>query len=349
LQSRVAALENRQTKFDKEDYESRLKNLADRSPRVGEDVLDSSFKPTLEIVFSLLRGLQILQSVHSILEEYSLVPPTSLNNDNGQADEGNLTITDPNRGAGDGEIEQKDVILDSVGDDFKVDENTYSKIHEDLKLLEVSCNNPLSKLPPLLQDLFWGPVTDRKAPVSSGVPQDFVLHQDCIYQRSPRSQYFEIIPGYYVLAYQNLRKECICFQSYRKGQKTYQDVFDARERLGIPQIVQMFQQRIRILEDHYLNALEVNRKILRSRPRFPDIVWPERHVPSLALTLAARSWEDFEIFGSAEKMWEYRRSWDKLGSGKPWPFDMSDEWIGRMRERFNISKDLQQAIKEYRR
>jgi hypothetical protein len=287
--------------------------------------------------------------VHSILEEYSLVPPTSLNNDNGQADEGNLTITDPNRGAGDGEIEQKDVILDSVGDDFKVDENTYSKIHEDLKLLEVSCNNPLSKLPPLLQDLFWGPVTDRKAPVSSGVPQDFVLHQDCIYQRSPRSQYFEIIPGYYVLAYQNLRKECICFQSYRKGQKTYQDVFDARERLGIPQIVQMFQQRIRILEDHYLNALEVNRKILRSRPRFPDIVWPERHVPSLALTLAARSWEDFEIFGSAEKMWEYRRSWDKLGSGKPWPFDMSDEWIGRMRERFNISKDLQQAIKEYRR
>jgi hypothetical protein len=47
-------------------------------------------------------------------------------------------------------------------------------------------------------------------------------------------------------------------------------------------------------------------------------------------------------------MWERRRSWDRKFA-YPWPFDMSDEWVRKMRERFNVARDLAQAIKEYRK
>jgi len=53
------------------------------------------------------------------------------------------------------------------------------------------------------------------------------------------------------------------------------------------------------------------------------------------------------MFGSAEKMWEWRRNWDELELGQPWPFDMSDYWVGKMRDRWNAAIGLQHALKEY--
>jgi hypothetical protein len=110
----------------------------------------------------------------------------------------------------------------------------------------------------------------------------------------------------------------------------------------------MFQQRIRVLEDYYRELWAIHGQTSRLNQTIPEDKLLKPTPPSLSIVLAAKSWEDFEIFGSAVKMWERRRSWDQLNPGQPWPFNMSDEWIGRMRERFNIARDTQVAIKEYR-
>jgi hypothetical protein len=110
----------------------------------------------------------------------------------------------------------------------------------------------------------------------------------------------------------------------------------------------MFHQRFRVLEDYYRELRAIHGQTSGLNQTIPEDKLPKLTQPSLAIMLAAKPWEDFEIFRSAVKMWQRRRSWDQLNPGQPWPFDMSDEWIGRMRERFIVARDMQAAIKEYR-
>jgi hypothetical protein len=110
----------------------------------------------------------------------------------------------------------------------------------------------------------------------------------------------------------------------------------------------MFHQRIRVVEYYYRELWAIHGQPSGLNQTIPKDKLPKPTQPSLAIMLAAKLWEDFEIFGSAVKMWERRRSWGQLNPGQPWPFDMSDEWIGRMRERFIVARAMQVAIKEYR-
>jgi hypothetical protein len=70
----------------------------------------------------------------------------------------------------------------------------------------------------------------------------------------------------------------------------------------------------------------------------------------VAPSLAAQSWEDFEIFSSAEKMRKRRREWEGLHPDKHWPFlGLSDAWIRKMQDRWDLAQDLKEALKEYRK
>jgi hypothetical protein len=114
--------------------------------------------------------------------------------------------------------------------------------------------------------------------------------------------------------------------------------------------MQMAQQRLRVLED-YIRDLCTNelQDCQTTAKKYFKEYTIKKTLPSLAITLATRCWEYFEIFGSAEKMWESRRTWAKTHAHQPWPFDMSDEWVGRMRERWEVAMDLQVVLKEYRK
>ena len=69
-----------------------------------------------------------------------------------------------------------------------------------------------------------------------------------------------------------------------------------------------------------------------------------------AASVAAKSWEDFEMFGSAEKMRKRRLEWEDENPDKSWPFlGLSDAWIRKMQDRWNLALDLKEAIKEYRK
>jgi Family of unknown function (DUF6594) len=69
-----------------------------------------------------------------------------------------------------------------------------------------------------------------------------------------------------------------------------------------------------------------------------------------AVAVAAKSWEDFEMFSSAEKMRKRRLEWEDVYPDKPWPFlGLSDNWLRKMKDRWNLAQDLKEAIKEYRK
>jgi hypothetical protein len=235
-------------------------------------------------------------------------------------------------------------------------DDVYADIHDRLDSLEGSRNSSHLGIPSLPQDLSWCPVSDRGPQVSSRVPNDFVLHRECIYQHPSKHGSFQIPPESFfhrnrepsskATEKKYPRNECICYRAYRESRKEYHTVLEEGLQAGKgSQIIQMFQQRIRVLEDHYRELWAIHGQTSRLNQTIPEDKLPKATPPSLAIVLAAKSWEDFEIFGSAVKMWERRRSWDQLNPGQPWPFDMSDEWIGRMRERFNIARDMQVAIK----
>jgi hypothetical protein len=234
-------------------------------------------------------------------------------------------------------------------------DEVYTEIHGRIRSLEASRNYSPLGLPSLPQDLSWGPVSDRGSEVSSRVPNDFLLHRECICKQPSTHRFHQVLPGYFsdrqcessfkVTEHHNPGNECICYRANREGTTNYHALFEAGlEQKKGSHIIQMFQQRLRILEDYYLELWTSH----RASHKIPENLLPEKTQPSVAILLAAKSWEDFEVFGSAAKMWERRRSWGQLNAKHPWPFDMSDEWIGRMRERFNVARDMQIAIKEYR-
>jgi len=74
-----------------------------------------------------------------------------------------------------------------------------------------------------------------------------------------------------------------------------------------------------------------------------------RLVPEAAY-YAAKSWEDFEMFSSPEKMRQRRLQWENDNPGTPWPFlGLSDIWIQKMQDRWYLAADLKEALKEYRK
>ena len=113
-------------------------------------------------------------------------------------------------------------------------------------------------------------------------------------------------------------------------------------------VMQILHQRLCVLKE-YFEDLCLHR--LKTRQSSKDLVAhirPRRKPPSLTVTLVARSWEIFEFFGCAERVWECRRNWSELGLGHPWPFDMSDRWVGKRRDWWDVAAELQDALKEYR-
>jgi hypothetical protein len=277
LQSRVAALQIKQQRFDLEDY--RL---------CGEgydaDIFRTYFEPSDE-------NIECLEARLAKLEE-----------------------------------QLKMNVNKNESETSRTTEVRLLKIHSRLLDLENPGKQPIE----LPQDLCWGPVSDRGPRSTSGVPADFV-QRTCSHESSYSVERKGWSAG---SACTMSRTTCLCQEAQLEKRENLSKVLR-----GLPSCtlhdVQRFQQRIRILEDY-------NRE-----NGFDDLGKNQPRVPILAITLAARSWEDFEIFGSAEKMWERRRTWEELEGENPWPFDMSDVWVGKMRERFEVARDLQHALKEY--
>jgi hypothetical protein len=296
LQSRVAALQAKQARFDLEDYNSCRReydlNLFDTYFGASQKNFED-----LEIRLAYLEGY---------LKEDANKSGNSTSN--GTAPEpGNATVQD-----------------------IEPNKSVFLRMHERLLKLEEGRILP--------QDLFWGPVSDRGPRIMSGVPEDFV-HNNCPYEGQDFAA--EQATSTSITRVKSQRT-CLYCETYRKTRKEHDKVLQEGSE---PHVIQMLQQRIRILEDYYENESS-NR--LGSNPDVRHAgVQSESRAPALAITLAARSWEDFEIFGSAEKMWERRRTWEALGAINPWPFDISDVWVGKMRERYDVARDLQHAIKEY--
>jgi hypothetical protein len=287
LQSRVAALQTKQQRFDLEDYRF-----------CGEgydpDIFCTYFEPSDQ-------NLQALEDRLANLEEHL---------------KGNVN-EEGNRASG---------MTTQFETTLEMNKARLSKIHERLLDLENPRKQPIA----LPQDLSWGPVSDRGPRSICGVPADFV-QRTCSHESSYSVERKGWSAG---SACTVSRTTCLCQEAHLKKRED-----DSKILRGPPSgnlhDVQRFQQRIRILEDY-------NRE-----NGFDDSEKNQPRVPILAITLAARSWEDFEIFGSAEKMWERRRGWEELEGENPWPFDMSDIWVGKMRERFEVARDLQHALKEY--
>jgi hypothetical protein len=437
LQTRVAALQQKQIKFDQEDYKFRIKNWDSRF-HDEDDILDNFFSPSNDLLQEFKKRLESLEllevEVSKWEESIRLHELGRIINVNSPAEEVIHRVPDGNPVVGDS-IQQPDATAPPVipgdtvearGEDISPQPNTsqtiaiahfqpanegvssgssgkrhrfrgfrkagtqesssvelgdlgsasveqtsvqtepnafdevYADIHVRLDGLEGSRNNSPLRLPSLPQDLSWGPVSDRGPQVCSSVPNDFLLHRECIYQHPSKHGGFQIPPETFFDRHREPsskatekntpRNECICYRAYRERRREYHTVLEEGLQAGKEsQIIQMFHQRIRVLEDYYRELWSIHKQTSRLNQTIPEDKLPKPTQPSLAIMLAAKSWEDFEIFGSAVKMWERRRSWDQLNPGQPWPFDMSDEWIGKMRERFNVARDMQVALKEYRK
>jgi hypothetical protein len=437
LQTRVAALQQKQIKFDQEDYKFRIKNWDSRF-HVEDEILDNFFSPSKELLQELKKRLESLEllevEVSKWEESIRLRELGRIINVDSPTEEAIHRVPDGNPVVGDS-IQQPDTTappvihgdtVEASGEDISPQRNpsqtiaiahfqpandgvssgpnekrhwfrcfrkegtqesssvelgdlgsasveqtsvqtepnafdeVYIDIHVHLDGLEGSRNNSPLGLPSLPQDLSWGPVSDRGPQVSSRVPNDFMLHRECIYQHPFKHGSFQVLPGaffdrqrqpsFQATEKNTPRNKCICYRAYRESRKEYHAVLEEglQARKG-GKIVQMFHQRIRVLEDYYRGLWTIHGQTSRLNHNIPEDKLPKPTQPSLAIMLAAKSWEDFEIFGSAVKMWERRRSWDQLDKDQPWPFDMSDEWIGKMRERFNVARDMRVAIKEYRK
>jgi hypothetical protein len=247
LQSRVAALQAKQGEFDQEDYEICVKPLSNRSASLNKNRpawVDHHFRATPEAIADIRSSIRVLQSAHrSIFPEF--VPQSSSGEHQAHSSHPGAT-----RGNGHGDGNESRVGLSDI-------RTSFTQIHEQLENLEQSCDNPLSKYPRLPQDLFWGPVTDREPYAYSGVPHDFILHRDCNYQRTSPGREFEYRgSSYQVVTNQIPTDECACFRSYRRGKKKFEANPSRRDDLWDHRIIQMFHQRIRMLEDHSLSIQE---------------------------------------------------------------------------------------------
>ena len=96
--------------------------------------------------------------------------------------------------------------------------------------------------------------------------------------------------------------------------------------------------------DHILTSLEVFfegdlKEYLRDK-LVPDAPY-----------FAAKSWEDFEMFSrSYELMPKRQQEWEEEHPSKPWPFaNMSEKWVEKMEQRWNLAMEMKQALKEYRK
>jgi hypothetical protein len=436
LQTRVAALNQKQNNFDQEDYEFCIENWDSRF-HDEDDILDNVFSPSRELLQELKKRLESLEllevetskweesirlhelgriinidspteeEIHrlpdgnpvvgDLIQQPDATAPPVIPGDTVEASGENISpqpnpsqtiaiahfhpanegvSSGPNgkrhwfrcfRKAGTqessrvvlGDIGSASVKQPSVQTESAAFDDVYTDVHDRLDSLEGSRNNSPLGIPSLPQDPSWGPVSDRGPQVSSRVPNDFLLHRECIYQHPSKHGSFQIPPGSFfdrqrepsskATEKNTPRNECICYRAYRESRKEYHVVLDeGLQAAKGSQIIQMFHQRIRVLEDYYRELWAIHGQTSGLNQTIPEDKLPKPTQPSLAIMLAAKSWEDFEIFGSAVKMWERRRSWDQLNPGQPWPFDMSDEWIGRMRERFIVARAMQVAIKEYR-
>jgi len=314
LQSRVAALQEKQARFDQADYNYRLRASSTTALKSDTDLFNLVFDSSSGAFDAIWERLKLLESIEPHIKDYERSlpsPSTSV-----------AQVDDIAKRESPSESEQQahsgEVNGTATGALLHSDEGVLSQYTRCIDILSRLENNRNSsqKLPPLPQDLFWGPVSDRSPRIISGIPEDFILHKACCSQR------------------------CVCYDAYQEGFKEHDKVLNSKDS---SHIMQMLQQRARVLEDYYSSQLQNWQPALDLIERLKV----KRTCTSLAITLAARSWEDFVIFASAEKMWERRRTWDELGSGKPWPFDMSDVWIGRMRERWEVARDLRHALQEY--
>ena len=345
LQSRVAALQDRQARFDREDYRYRL---PDCDAKISE-----VFTPSRTNVEDLEAHILFLLSVEEQVKRYErdLEPATQREEQIHIGEEEQVALPHQNHpqfahqlAHGHGTEETSSRIELATVD--------YESLHSRLKNLEES-RNKSKAFPPLPRDLFWGPVSDRRPRVSSGVPEDFMHYKECKFRHVEESRLrlrpeycFELVkePNARLSTGPSTGVYCPCDEAYRQSQKQYQDIIEAKKGSDI---MQMFQQRSRTLEDYFEQLCLHQLKMWQPAHDIVAQIRAQRKAPSLAITLVARSWEYFEMFGSAEKMWEWRRNWDELELGQPWPFDMSDYWVGKMRDRWNAAIGLQHALKEY--
>jgi len=341
LQSRVAALQEKQTCFDREDYKYRLKQTYAEVKDSDADLINLYYQPSKENLDYLWERLNSLTPLSNELHKSARSSNNPLYSVQGG---GTTEHTHPTAASIPNEVAAISGI--NIHQETEAPATQYAKIHAALETLEHGLRNSTRKLPSLPQDLFWGPVTDRGPRIASGVPQDYILHTNCVYKR-PSS--LQILPDYScditettkILEANSVADDaCMCFEIFRQNCKSNETILSSKND---PRIIQMLLQRIRVLEDyleqHLTNWKPAHQMLERLRLR--------RAPPSLAITLAARSWEDFEIFGQSEKMWERRRCWEEHGAGNPWPFDMSDIWIGKMRERWEVAQALRTALNEY--
>jgi hypothetical protein len=96
--------------------------------------------------------------------------------------------------------------------------------------------------------------------------------------------------------------------------------------------------------DHILTSLEV---ILQDdlKEYLKDKLVPD------APYFAAKLWEDFEMFSrSYELMPKRQQEWEEEHPSKPWPFaKMSENWVEKMENRWELAMEMKQALKEYRK
>jgi hypothetical protein len=213
LQTRVAAIEAKQSELDSEDFKFGLFDCDTEFKScfsLTEDNLEqlNSRLLDLESIEAEIRSWECLKSQSKLKSQREIVNNTRASIENSDATKSTNYEQDKAHMSDQRRIHIKE---------------RAKRINERLTKLENFRNNS-PRFPPLPQDLFWGPVTDRGPRPSSGVPADFI-HKECVYKPAQVRRIRQVLSGYFAeqtsddLTGNNSDENCFCHRAYRKSQQ----------------------------------------------------------------------------------------------------------------------------------